>query len=196
MIIIDIRNNVVSLANGATVEADCSPLNGAVLAVKDGDNYWQERQPFKGREKVDPATVDAIISEAEGNQPKTVLDNQTGEPLTIKQCDPIPVGYSDALTVEAQEYQLRDALTDAVQRHLDETAKQRNYANILSLCTYATSVNTKFRVEGQAGVEWRDRVWARCYQILADVEAGTRAVPTETELLAELPVFVWPDQLG
>ncbi|MCP3177316.1 hypothetical protein MJO47_09415 [Desulfuromonas sp. KJ2020] len=92
---------------------------------------------------------------------------------------------------EAQEAILQQ-LTEAVQRHLDTTAKERNYDNMMSLCTYATSLNTKFQSEGQAGVEWRDNVWATCYQVMADVLAGTRPVPTEEELLAELPVFVWP----
>ena len=62
----------------------------------------------------------------------------------------------------------------------------------MSLCTYATSPTAKFSDEGQAGVSWRDEVWAKGYAILADVEGGERAIPTVDELLAELPVFVWP----
>jgi hypothetical protein len=75
---------------------------------------------------------------------------------------------------------------------LDETAKERGYDSILSLCTYATSTAAKFSDEGQAGVSWRDEVWAKGYSILADVESGSRAIPTESELLSELPSFVWP----
>jgi hypothetical protein len=75
---------------------------------------------------------------------------------------------------------------------LDETAKERGYDSILSLCTYATSTAVKFSKEGQAAVEWRDEVWAKGYTILADVEAGTRSIPTVDEFLAELPNFAWP----
>ena len=101
-------------------------------------------------------------------------------------------GYPDTRTPEEVEAQTREALTGVVQNHLDETARERNYDGILSLCTYATSANAKFKAEGQAGVEWRDEVWAACYAVLDDVLAGNRAVPTDDELLAELPAFSWP----
>ena len=86
----------------------------------------------------------------------------------------------------------KSRLTSAIQSMLDEAAKERGYDSILSLCTYATSTAAKFAAEGQAGVSWRDEVWAKGYAILADVESGSRAIPTVDELLAELPNFVWP----
>ena len=76
-----------------------------------------------------------------------------------------------------------------MQSYLDVKAKERNYDNILSLCTYATSTNPAFAKEGQAVVEWRDAVWAKCYEILAVVQAGTREVPTD--IISELPVINW-----
>lgn len=88
--------------------------------------------------------------------------------------------------------QLIQSLTAAVQSHMDAKAKERNYDNMLSLCTYATSANPNFASEGQAGVVWRDAVWAACYEILAAVESGVRTAPTADELIAELPAFVWP----
>jgi hypothetical protein len=86
----------------------------------------------------------------------------------------------------------KSRLTSAIQSMLDDKAKERGYDSILSLCTYATSPTAKFAAEGQAGVSWRDEVWAKGYTILADVEAGTRSIPTVDELLSELPSFVWP----
>lgn len=79
--------------------------------------------------------------------------------------------------------------TFTVQSYLDTTAKTRGYDGILSLCSYATSKNATFAKEGQAGVEWRDAVWAMCYEILAEVQAGTREVPTD--IISELPVMNW-----
>ena len=86
------------------------------------------------------------------------------------------------------------SFTNTVQKHLDDTARQRNYDGILSLCTYATSTNATFAKEGQAGVAWRDSVWVKYYQIVDEVKNGTRATaPTVEELIAELPVFTWGD---
>lgn len=86
-------------------------------------------------------------------------------------------------------------LTDyqnAVQNKLDDKARERNYDGILSLCTYVTSANPGFAAEGQAGVAWRDAAWAKCYEVLTAVGAGTRTQPTVAELLAELPAMDWP----
>lgn len=83
--------------------------------------------------------------------------------------------------------------TGAVQKHLDAFARTRNYDGILSAATYATSQVPKFKAEGQYAVEARDATWAKCYEILAAVEAGSRPMPTLNELLAELPVLTWPN---
>lgn len=88
---------------------------------------------------------------------------------------------------------IRSELTNVVQAYLDATARTRNYDGILSLCSYASSPHPKFGPEGRAGVAWRDAVWAKCYEILADVEAQVRPVPSEAELLAEMPAMVWPE---
>ena len=86
----------------------------------------------------------------------------------------------------------RKMLTDAMQAYLDQTAQKRGYDGILSLCSYATSANARFGPEGQAGVTFRDAVWAYGYQIIAEVQAGTRPVPSTAELVVALPSIVWP----
>jgi hypothetical protein len=82
--------------------------------------------------------------------------------------------------------------TAAMQAVLDTTAKARNYDGILSACTYATSTVDKFRAEGQACVEWRDKVWAFGYDLLARVDAGQTPAPALADLAAILPQMVWP----
>jgi hypothetical protein len=88
---------------------------------------------------------------------------------------------------------LKDQIARDTQRHLDDFAKTRNYDGMLSLCTYATSTNPTFAAEGQYGVESRDATWAALYAMLAEVEAGTRPVPSGfADIEPELPALVWP----
>ena len=69
----------------------------------------------------------------------------------------------------------------------------RNYDNILSACTYATSSVPKFQVEGQYCVDMRDQTWSKLYEMLAEVIGGTRSMPTKYEdIESELPTLEWP----
>ena len=93
----------------------------------------------------------------------------------------------------AQRKALFDSIVAGTQAHLDAFAKIRNYDGILSLCTYATSSVPKFRAEGQYGVQARDLTWAKLYEILAEVESGTRPLPAGfAEIETQLPPLVWP----
>lgn len=84
--------------------------------------------------------------------------------------------------------------TGAVQQHLDTFARTRNYDNILSAATYATSQVPKFKAEGQYAVEARDATWSAAYAILAEVQAGDRPIPGSiSEIESDLPVLAWPE---
>lgn len=111
---------------------------------------------------------------------KLIQADANGRPVLV---DPPPP------TVE----QIVAQYTAAVQKHLDDFARTRGYDGILSAATYATSTVPKFKAEGQYAVEARDATWAKCYEVLAAAEAGTRPMPTFEELLAELPVLAWPN---
>lgn len=106
------------------------------------------------------------------------------------------VGQAQALyEKDAQENAARvvSEIVAATQQRLDDFARTRNYDGILSLCTYATSTNPTFAKEGQYGVNMRDATWAKLYEMLAEVEAGIRPVPTGyVDIEAELPVLGWP----
>ena len=80
------------------------------------------------------------------------------------------------------------------QSRLDDFAKTRSYDGILSLATYATSIVPKFQTEGQYGVTARDATWAKLYEVMAEVEAGTRPMPAGySDIEGELPELSWPD---
>ena len=119
-----------------------------------------------------------------------------GQPHTIAEYGPLPEGWSDAPpepTPEEQQATMQAQFTAAIQQYLDKFAQTRNYDNIMSAATYATSTVPRFRAEGQYAVEARDITWATAYSILDAVLSGQRPMPELAEVLAELPQLAWPD---
>jgi hypothetical protein len=93
-----------------------------------------------------------------------------------------------------QAEQLQSQIVAATQDRLDAFAQTRNYGGILSACTYATSTTPKFAAEGQYCVEARDATWAKLYEMLDEVLAGTRPMPSGyADIEPELPVLEWPN---
>ena len=83
-------------------------------------------------------------------------------------------------------------LSDQVQGRLDRFAATRGYDNIMSACTYATSTS-KYGDEGRYCVSAREATWDAMFAGLAEIEAGTRSMPTSyAEIEPLLPVLEWP----
>lgn len=79
------------------------------------------------------------------------------------------------------------------QRRLDDFARTRGYNSITVVTTYATSAVQKFKAEGQYAVTARDQTWQKLYEIMAQIDAGTRPMPSGfAEIEPELPPLVWP----
>jgi hypothetical protein len=82
--------------------------------------------------------------------------------------------------------------TGKTQERLDSFAQTRGYDGILSAATYASSPTPQFAAEGQRCLALRDSTWAKLYEVMSDVQAGNRAIPSWEQLEAELPVLSWP----
>lgn len=81
----------------------------------------------------------------------------------------------------------------AIQSELDRRAQAKGYDNIVSACSYAAQpAGAPFQAEGAAFLKWRSAVWQQAYATLAEVEAGTRAMPTPEESVAAMPPLVLP----
>lgn len=82
--------------------------------------------------------------------------------------------------------------TTAIQKHIDQTAQSKQYADGVSLASYVTSTIPQWAEEALIFVEWRDQVWVYAYTELAKVQSGQRPQPTIEQLISELPQIVWP----
>lgn len=94
---------------------------------------------------------------------------------------------------QAAQTSLMAAVTVATQARLDAFARTRNYDSILSACSYAMSTNAKFAAEGAYCMKARDDTWATLYAVLAQVQAGTRPMPSGyADIEPDLPALSWP----
>ena len=101
-------------------------------------------------------------------------------------------GYAPTQPVQEVKAEIQKRLTDGVQNWMDTKVQERNYDNVHTCVgTYLYSPIEKFRLEAEAVRDWVSYVWAKCYEILAQVEAGERDIPTLEEVISELPVLVW-----
>jgi len=82
-------------------------------------------------------------------------------------------------------------LTEALNSHLNATAKQRSYDDRFT-CSLRAGYPGPFQAEGQVFAAWMDECNMVAYQIMSEVKRGLRPVPTEAELIASLPVIEWP----
>lgn len=85
-----------------------------------------------------------------------------------------------------------ERLTAVLNAHLDATAGQRRYDNRFTCALRAANPDSPFHAEGMAFSTWMDECNFTAYQIMAQCRAGQRAIPTDAELIAALPVLTWP----
>lgn len=82
-------------------------------------------------------------------------------------------------------------LTVALDRHIDSVALARGYDSRITCAMRAGYVNP-WQAEAIAFGQWMDACYVIGLGIANGVKAGTRAIPTEADLIAELPPMVWP----
>ena len=82
------------------------------------------------------------------------------------------------------------ALTSALERMYDAEAQSRRYDNRFT-CALRAGYPGPFQSEGLAFASWMDSCNALGYQVMAECQAGTRAIPTEEEFLGLMPRMEW-----
>lgn len=105
--------------------------------------------------------------------------------------DPLDLGYfkdqpeAPPYIPTIQDYSL------AIQRHIDATAKSKQYNDSVSLVSYINSTNQQWKQEAEIFTAWRDSVWQYAFNLLEQVQQGTLPQPTIEELVNSLPQINW-----
>lgn len=101
--------------------------------------------------------------------------------------NPAAIGIAPEVIVYTQEDYER-----AIDRHIETTARLRQYGSAVALASYTVSTVPTWAAEALAFVAWRDAIWGYAYQQLAAVQAQQRPQPTPTQFVSELAPMVWP----
>lgn len=114
--------------------------------------------------------------------------------LLGKEIEPGPGGQPQAKAAPAPTFEQRKALLlVAVDEHLNAAAKGKGYDSIINAALRAALPASPFHADGVAFGTWMDAVYAKCYEVLAQVVAEEIPEPTTGELIAMLPALVLPE---
>lgn len=187
--------NLTIIVPDNTVYIDGVAISGIDLTgIPDGLNAVQFTNNVKQEEYVDGSVL-PLTSYAKY---QTIIDRFNIKKAEIDNFNFIREMRSTtdpyfSMTPEEKQVALYNDIIKYTQRRLDEFAQTRNYDGILSAASYATSLNERFQTEGQYCVDVRDLTWAKLYEILAEIQAGTRQAPNSfSDIESELPVLSWP----
>lgn len=100
-------------------------------------------------------------------------------------------GYAPKKSQEQLMNELKNEIISAVQVELDKTAQSKGYDNGFACASYSYSTDSIFKQEAQAYVEWRDKVWRYCYDLLDKYLAGEIEQPTIEYVLENMPKINW-----
>lgn len=81
----------------------------------------------------------------------------------------------------------------AIQEHVDQAARSRQYNDGVTLASYTASTIPTWQADAVVFVVWRDAVWVYAYAELDKVQGGERDAPTVEAFIAELPAIAWPE---
>jgi hypothetical protein len=81
---------------------------------------------------------------------------------------------------------------DAIDAHIEATARSRRYNSAVSLVSYVDDPNPEFDAEARVFRKWRSDVWVYAIAELTKIDNGERSEPETIEsFIAELPVIQW-----
>lgn len=130
-----------------------------------------------------------VAGEAWGNSlARWFVVDQDGQPTAPEHPFRMPAGWAPPVPPGPPSMK---PYIDAVDAALNNAAKAQGYDGIVSACSYAGAPNY-FQAESVAFLEWRAACWVHCHQVLAQVQANQRPVPTPEDLVAELPALELP----
>jgi len=143
-------------------------------------------------------SVSDVIGWKFNNQPGMRCAEVNGTMVIVEFPGGVPTQEQiDIWTAEYSEYLIRSDLEAAVDDHIDAVATAKGYGKryrdgATEACMKYAAFPNKYQAESIAFGQWIVTVWDYVFQVQSDVIANLRPIPTKEQLIAELPVMVWP----
>ena len=162
-----ILKQLIRYKNAPALEATWVDENDVVIKCQAYSNHPEQMAMLRADLGSDAAQYESLIAEVEATY-----------------VPPAPPSIEEQIAV----------FDAALVAHLDATARQRRYDNRVT-CALRAGYPSPFRAEGKAFAGWMDQCNALAYQLLAEVVAGTRPLPSSPQALIDLmPAMVWPSK--
>lgn len=128
----------------------------------------------------------------------TAKDSYTGPSQTV----PMPADFDET---RIHEYVFDDDLNVFIpepvidfkgltEKRLDDFVKTRDYSSVISAASYISSNVEEYRADAAYVISSRDETWKKYYELMNEIESGTREkFSTYEELESLLPVLAWPE---
>lgn len=88
------------------------------------------------------------------------------------------------------------SIESAIDSHIDTVAKDKGYGTVsmspTAACISYVGYPNIYQSEALAFGTWKADIWPVVHQIYADVQLGIRSIPSAEEMIAELPIMIWP----
>lgn len=106
------------------------------------------------------------------------------------------IDFSKVITAEAKteaaQAAFAETIRQAVDAHVEATAKSKGYNGAAHLASYAASSVAAWADEAAAFIAWRDSAWLTVFDKLELVSDGLESPPANAAaMIDELPTIVW-----
>ena len=158
---------VIRYTNAYALEATWVDENDVVIKCQAYSHHPEQMAMLRADLGADAAQYESLIAEVEATY-----------------APPVPPSIEEQIAV----------FDAALVAHLDATARERRYDNRVT-CALRAGYPGAFQAEGIAFAGWMDQCNVLAYQLLAEVVAGTRPLPSSPQALIDLmPAMVWPSR--
>lgn len=110
-----------------------------------------------------------------------------GGPWGVMQQEGSAEWVENVPTAEEIAQSTLSALESAIDNFMDSKAQALGFKDRHSFALRAGITGSSWHTKAQTFGAWMDSVNDYCYQVKLDCQSGTRQVPTEEQLIAELP---------